>query len=75
MELTLGLAGFVTVAGHGVLSDSIQTDGRFIKEMDDPAGSSESLANQIISVPVNCTQDTYNHPDIESSNNLPRCVV
>lgn len=75
MELTLGLAGFVTVAGHGVLSDYIQNDGRYIKEIDDPAGTANSPALQIISVPVMCNQDALDTPDVESLSNLPRCVV
>lgn len=37
-DLTLGLAGFVTVAGHGILSEHIASDGRFMKEIDDPNG-------------------------------------
>jgi hypothetical protein len=39
--LTLGLAGFVTVAGHGILSEHIASDGRFMKEIDDPNGKSD----------------------------------
>jgi len=75
LELTLGLAGFVTVAGQCVLSDYIQSDGRFIKEIDDPAGTANSPAIQIISAPVMCNQDALDTPDVDSLSNLPRCVV
>jgi hypothetical protein len=74
-DITLGLAGFVTVAGHGVLTDYVNQDGRFQKEIDDPKGIASSPALQIISVPIFCTQDSEDTPGPENLSNFPRCVV
>ena len=74
-ELQKGLAGFVTVAGHTILSESIRTDGRFIKEIDDPLGPPESPARQIISAPLNShtDNDLMSRGDQEAS--TPRAIV
>ena len=73
-DMTLGLAGFVTVAGHGVLSDYIQNDGRFQKDIDDPKGTIASPALQIISVPIMCRQDADDIPGSDALSNYPRCI-
>ena len=73
-ELQKGLAGFVTVAGHTIISESIRTDGRFVKEIDDPNGAPES-ALQIISSPLNSHTDSelMSRGDTEAS--IPRAIV
>jgi len=69
-----GLAGFVTVAGHTVFSENTKNDSRFVKEIDDPHGSSESPALQIVSCPV-FTRDDYLYVGKDQLSNLPRAIV
>ena len=73
-ELQKGLAGFVTVAGHTIISESIRTDGRFVKEIDDPNGAPDS-ALQIISSPLNSHTDSelMSRGDTEAA--IPRAIV
>jgi hypothetical protein len=63
------------VAGHGLLSDYIANDGRFVKEIDDPKGNMESPPLQIISVPIMCNSDAFETPGNNALSNYPRCIV
>ena len=74
-ELQKGLAGFVTVAGHTILSESIRTDGRFIKEIDDPLGPAESPALQIISAPIISHTDNELMSRGDQDSAYPRAIV
>ena len=73
-ELQKGLAGFVTVAGHTIISESIRTDGRFVKDIDDPYGAPDS-ALQFISSPLNSRTDSelMSRGDTEAA--MPRAIV
>ena len=69
------MAGFVTVADHTILSESIRTDGRFIKEIDDPLGPPESPALQIISAPLNSHTDNELMSRGDQDSAYPRAIV
>ena len=74
-ELQKGLAGFVTVAGHTILSENILGDGRFIKEIDDPLGLPESPALQIISCPLNSHTDNELMSRGDQEAGFPRAIL
>ena len=74
-ELQKGLAGFVTVAGHSILSESIRTDGRFIKEIDDPAGTNDSPTLQIISCPLSSHTDSAMMSRGDQEAGFPRAIL
>ena len=74
-ELQKGLAGFVTVAGHSILSENIRTDGRFIKEIDDPAGTLDSPTLQIISCPLNSHTDNELMSRGDQEAGFPRAIL
>ena len=73
-ELQNGLAGFVTVAGHVVFTESAQNDNRFVQQIDDPLGTENCPAEQIISCPV-FARDDFLMMNKEGFTNYPRAII
>lgn len=54
-DLKLGLAGFVAVSGNPELVDNVCNNGSFNQDLDDPNGSKDNPATEILSMPIYCS--------------------
>ena len=43
-DLQAGIAGFVTISSHSVMTEKVESDSKFNQEIDDPLGTIESPA-------------------------------
>lgn len=73
-ELQAGIAGYVCVSSHPVITESVQSEAKFSAEIDDPRAPPNSLARQMVSCPVNAADD-FAQMNKEGQTSLPRAVI
>ena len=73
-DLQAGLAGYVCISSHSVITDSVPNEAKFNQQVDDPLGTPESPALQMISCPVNASEDFY-EANKEGVSNYPRAII
>ena len=56
-ELASGIAGYVAISSHSILTESVKGDSKFTKNIDDPKGTEDNPALQMISCPVSAIGD------------------
>ena len=73
-DLQAGLAGYVCISSHSVITDSVPNEAKFNQQVDDPKGTPESPALQMISCPVNASED-FSAANKEGVSNYPRAII
>ena len=73
-DLQAGIAGFVCISSHSVITESVQTEAKFNAQIDDPKAPANSPANQMVSCPVNAPDD-FAQMNKEGLTNLPRAII
>ena len=72
--LQAGIAGFVCISSHSLVTEAVQSENKFSKEIDDPKGTEENPAIQMVSCPINTTND-FQQMNKEGLTNYPRAII
>ena len=52
-----GLAGFAAISTHSIMTESVQDEVKFCKEVDDPRAPEDNPAEQMITCPIIANND------------------
>lgn len=73
-DFQAGIAGFVNISSHSLITESVTKDSKFNPVVDDPMSSPESPTFNMISCPVNASND-FQLMNKEGMTNYPRCII